>query len=153
MLDRREITRDNLGALLRLKVRPDQDHLVAPNPVTIAQCTYEQPGSHVWGLWDGDEPVGLLAMIHPGEYPHMEDGDDLEGAYIWRLMIAAEHQGKGYGAEAIAACRDQARAWGLPRVATSVVQSDDSNIGFYEKLGFRRTGAIVDDEIVLSRDA
>lgn len=153
MLERREITRETLGALLKLKVRPDQDHLVAPNPVTIAQCAYEQPGGYVWGLWDGDTAVGLLAMIHPGEYPHMEAGDDLEGAYIWRLMIGADHQGKGYGAAAIAECCAQARDWGLPRVATSVVQADDSNIGFYEKLGFRRTGGIVDDEIVLSRDA
>lgn len=153
MLERRGITRETLGALLKLKVRPDQDHLVAPNPVTIAQCAYEQPGGYVWGLWDGATAVGLLAMIHPGEYRHLEPGDDPEGAYIWRLMIGAEHQGKGYGAEAIAECRRQARDWGLPRVATSVVQSDDSNIGFYEKLGFRRTGAIVDDEIVLSRDA
>lgn len=152
MLERREITRDTLGPLLRLKLRPDQEHLVAPNAVTVAQCAYEQPGGYVWGLWDGEDAVGLLAMIHPHEYRHLEEGDDPDGAFIWRLMIAADLQGKGYGAAAIAECRAQAREWGLPRVATSVVQSDDSNIGFYERLGFRRTGAIVDDEIVLSRD-
>lgn len=153
MLERREITRDNLRPLLNLAVRPDQVHLVAPNPVTIAQCVYEQPGGYVWGLWDGETAVGLLAMIHPREYQHLEPGDDPDGAYVWRLMIGAEHQGKGYGRAAIALCRDQARAWGLPRVALSVVQADDSNIGFYEKLGFRRTGGIVDGEIVLARDA
>ncbi len=151
MLERREITRETLSPLLHLAVAPGQDHLVAPNPVTIAQAAYEQPGGYVWGLWDGEDAVGLLAMIHPREYPHLEDGDDLEGAYIWRLMIGANHQGKGYGRAAIELCLDQARAWGLPRLATSVVDSDDSNIGFYERLGFRRTGGIVDDEIVLSR--
>ena len=153
MLERRAITRDTLGPLLRLKVRPDQEHLVAPNAVTVAQAAYEQPGAYVWGLWHGDDAVGLLAMIHPREYEHLEPGDDPDGAYIWRLMIAADHQGKGHGAAAIAECVAQARAWGLPRVATSVVATDDSNIGFYERLGFRRTGAIVDDELVLSRDA
>ena len=153
MLERREITRDTLRPLLQLKVRADQDHLVAPNAVTIAQCAYEQPGGYVWGLWDAETPVGLLAMIHPREYPHLEAGDDLNGAYIWRLMIAADHQGKGYGAAAIDECCAQARDWGLPRVATSVVDTPDNNIGFYEKLGFTRTGAIVDDEIVLSRGA
>ncbi len=152
MLERRAITRDTLGAVLRLKVRSDQEHLVAPNAVTVAQCAYEQPGGYVWGLWDGETAVGLLAMIHPREYEHLEDGDDPGGAYIWRLMIAAEQQGKGYGAAAIAECLAQARDWGLPRLATSVVDSDNSNIRFYERLGFRRTGAIVDDEIVLSRD-
>ena len=153
MLQRREITRETLRPLLNLSVRPDQAHLTAPNPVTIAQSAYEQPGGYVWGLWDGDTAVGLLAMIHPHEYRHLEDGDDPDGAYIWRLMIGAEFQGRGYGAAAIAHCRAQARAWGLPRVATSVVQADDSNIGFYERLGFTRTGTLVDDEIVLSRDA
>jgi len=153
MLERREITRDTLRPLLGLKLRPDQAHLVAPNPVTIAQCAYEQPGGYVWGLWDGDNAVGLLAMIRPREYQHLEQGDDPDGAFIWRLMIAADLQGKGYGAAAITACRAQAHDWGLPRVATSVVDTPDSNIGFYERLGFRRTGGIVDDEIVLSRDA
>ncbi|GKY86467.1 GNAT family N-acetyltransferase [Sinisalibacter aestuarii] len=152
MLERREITRETLSPLLRLKVRPDQDHLVAPNAMTIAQAAYEQPGAYVWGLWTGDAAVGLVAMIHPLEYRHLEPGDDPEGAYIWRLMIAAEHQGKGLGGAAIGECLAQARAWGLPRLATSVVDSSDSNIGFYERLGFRRTGAIVDGEIVLSRE-
>ena len=153
MLERREITRDTLRPLLGLKLRPGQEHLVAPNRVTIAQCAYEQPGGCVWGLWDGGNAVGLRAMIQPRQYPHMQEGDDLDGAFIWRLMIAADRQGKGYGAATIAECRAQARDWGLPRVATSVVDTPDSNIGFYERLGFRRTGRIVDDEIVLSRDA
>lgn len=153
MFERRDITRDTLRPLLQLKLRPDQEHLVAPNPVTIAQVAYEQPGGYVWGLWDGDEAVGLLAMIHPHEYQYLEEGDDPDGAFIWRLMIAAHLQGKGYGAAAIAICRAQARDWELPRVATSVVDAPDSNIGFYEHLGFTRTGTIVDDEIVLSRKA
>ena len=63
MLERREITRETLSPILKLKVRPGQEHLVAPNAVTVAQCAYEQPGGYVWGLWDGEQPVGLIAMI------------------------------------------------------------------------------------------
>lgn len=152
MVERREITRETLAPLLKLKVRPDQEHLVAPNPVTIAQAAYEKPGGYVWGLWDGNTAVGLLAMIHPKEYQHLEEGDDPEGAYIWRLLIDAEQQGKGYGRGAIQAALDVARDWNLPRLATSVVDADDSNIGFYERMGFRRTGTFVDDEIVMTRE-
>ena len=152
MLERREITRETLSPLLRLKLKPSQEHLVAPNPVTIAQAAYEQPGGYVWGLWDGDEAVGLLAMLHPREYPHLQSGDVADAAIIWRLMIAGDRQGRGYGAAAIAECLTLARAWGLPRVATSVVDAPDSNIGFYERLGFRRTGAFVDGEIVIARE-
>lgn len=150
MLERREITHETLTPLLRLKTRPDQAHLVASNAVTIAQAAYE-PGGYVWGLWDGDVAVGLLAMLHPYE-AELDEGDDPDGAYVWRLLIGADFQGKGYGRAAIGEALVQARAWGLPRLATSVVDSPDSNIGFYEGLGFRRTGAIVDGEIVLSRE-
>lgn len=152
MLERRKITRETLSPLLRLSVRDDQRDLVAPNPVTIAQVAYEQPGSYVWGLWDGDVAVGLLAMIHPHEYRHLESGDDPDAAFLWRLMVAAEAQGQGYGRAAIAECVAQTRAWGLPRLASSVVDRTDSNMGFYERLGFRKTGAIVDGELVIAMD-
>jgi len=33
-----------------------------------------------------------------------------------------------------------------------VVQADNSAIAMYEAAGFRRTGKIIEDEIVLSRD-
>lgn len=151
MLDRRDITRENLSSLLRLKTRADQRHLVAPNAVTIAQAAYE-PGSYVWGLWNDETAVGLLAMLHPGE-ALLEDGDDPGAAYIWRLLIDENYQGNGHGRAAIDLALAKARDWGLPTLATSVVDAGDSNIGFYEHLGFRRTGRIVDGEIMLARAA
>lgn len=152
MLERREITRKTLSPLLRLALRPDQAHLVAPNSVTVAQAAYE-PGSYVWGLCEGDLAVGVLAMLHPHEYPHLEEGDGPDGAYISRLLIGAKHQGKGYGRAAIHLAEDQTRARGLPRLSLSVVDAADSNIGFYERLGSRRTGGFVDGEIVPNRAA
>ncbi len=151
MLERREVTRDTVRALIRLKVRADQADLVSANSVTLAQAPYE-PGSVVWGLWDGDTPVGLMAMVHPHEYPFHEPGDDAEAAYLWRLMIAADFQGKGYGRAAIAMAVQQARDWGRPRLTASVADEPHSNMGFYEKLGFRRTGRIVDDELEIVTD-
>ena len=64
-LERRRVEKDHLRALFRLKVAEDQAGLVAPNEITLAQAAYE-PGGYVWGLWEGDIAVGLLAMIHPG---------------------------------------------------------------------------------------
>lgn len=150
MLERREITRANLSPLLKLSLRPDQQHLVAPSAVTIAQAAYE-PGGYVWGLWSGETAVGLLAMLHPRE-ANLEAGDDPDGAFIWRLLIDEAHQGKGFGRATVNECLAQARSWNLPRLATSVVDSPNSNIGFYEHFGFRRTGTYVDAEIVLTRE-
>jgi len=150
-LEARKVEKDHLRALFRLKVAEDQAGLVAPNEITLAQAAYEA-GSHVWGLWEGDTAVGLIAMIHPHEAGGMEEGEDPDAAYIWRLMIGAEYQGKGHDRAALDLAIGQGRDWGLPRIALSVVQADNSAIAMYEAAGFRRTGKIIEDEIVLSRD-
>lgn len=146
MLALREITRDTVNALIRLKVKEWQQNLVASNAITLAQAAYE-PGSYVWGLWVEERPVGLMALIHPHESPGLEPEDDPDAAFIWRLMIAAEEQGKGYGLAAIEAAKAQAHAWGLPRLAATVVDSENSNMAFYEHLGFHQTGKIIDNEL------
>lgn len=146
------ITRNNLRAVIRLAVRPDQDGLVATNAVTLAEVAYDQPGSYVWALADGETPVGLLAMVHPAEYPWMEEGDDPEGAYVWRLMVGAEHQGRGHGRAGLELAIEQARAWGLPRICLSVADKPNSALAFYEAHGFARTGRVIEGELELSRE-
>lgn len=145
MLEKRDITRDTLRQLTALQLAPNQGDLVASNAITIAQVAYE-PGGYVWGLWDGDDAVGLFAMIHPHQSPHLAPGDDPDGAYLWRFMIAADKQGHGYGAAAIELIKAQARDWGLPRIVSSVVDAEHSNLGFYEHLGFTRTGRKIEGE-------
>ncbi|MEM9009820.1 MAG: GNAT family N-acetyltransferase [Pseudomonadota bacterium] len=151
MLERRLVTRETLVPLLQLEVRRDQVGLVASNAATIAQVAYE-PGAEVWGLWDGDRAVGLMAMIDPQRHPWPEEGDDPQAAFLWRLMIGEEVQGQGYGRAAIGQVFAQARAWGLPRLVCSVVPDAASALPFYEKLGFRRTGRILDGEVELLAD-
>jgi diamine N-acetyltransferase len=146
MLEKRAITRDTLGALLALRVRPDQPGLVADNAVTLAEAPFET-GSRVWGLWVGEVPVGLMALVHPDEFQWHDAGDDTEAAYLWRLMIDRNHQGKGLGRAAIALALQVARDWGKPRLVASVSNVPHSNIGFYERLGFRKTGRIVEGEV------
>ncbi len=150
-LQKRQVTRDHLQALIELSVRPDQQGLVAPNVKTFAQAPFE-PGAHVWGLWDGAEPVGLMAIVHPGEYPFHEPGDDREAAYLWRLMIAAGRQGCGHGRAAVGLALEVARDWGCPRLVLGVIDREGSARGFYERLGFRWTGRIRDGERILSRE-
>lgn len=148
-LEAREIDFHNLSALLKIKVRPDQEHLVAPNSVTIAQFHYE-PAGWVRGLWVDDAPVGLIAMINPTiESPSFEEGDPIDAAYLWRLMISSDHQDMGYGRQAMQIAFAQARAWGLDKFHTSCVPGDNSPLAFYENLGLTQTGRIVDREIEL----
>lgn len=137
--------------LIKLKVREDQSRLVTPNETTFNEAITE-PGSHIWGLWVGEIPVGLLAMVNPNECDDLEEGDDPGAAYIWRLMIGEKYQKKGYGKAALSLAIDQARKWGLARVCLSVVDSPFSALTLYETFGFIRTGRLVEGEIEMTLD-
>ena len=151
MLEKRVVIRDHLWPLINLCVRPDQRDLVSSNMKTFAEAPFET-GSCVWGLWVGTVPVGLMAMVHPRECPFHKEGDDCNAAYLWRLMIAADHQGQGHGRVAIGMALAVARNWGCLRLTASVSDVAHSNMGFYERLGFRWTGRFDDGERVITRD-
>ncbi len=150
MVEVRPLTYEALMPLIKLDVRPDQSDMVAPNAITMAQSIFEH-GSEIFGIFDGDKPVGLLAIIdltHPEA--DLDPGDDPDTIYVWRLMVDAAHQRKGFGTagldHAMAIARDRGRA----RLAISAVPDDGSAIPVYEKYGFQRTGRIVEGEVELA---
>jgi diamine N-acetyltransferase len=150
-LEARAVTRETLWPLIGLAVRDDQRDLVSSNMKTFAEAPYE-PGAMVRGLWDGEVPVGLMAMVDP-------DGVRLHGpfikagaAYLWRLMIAADRQGRGYGAQALGLAIAAARGWGAGHLVTGVNDAPHGNRGFYERHGFRSTGVVEDGDLLLVMD-
>jgi diamine N-acetyltransferase len=153
MLERRAVLRAHVLPLIGLTVRPDQHDLVSNNAKTLAEAAYET-GSSVWGLWVGDAPVGLIAMIHPAECPFTDYAladprDGTPAAYLWRLMVAADQQGKGYGAAALQMAFETARTWGYDRIFAHVSHAPHSNLPFYQHYGFESTGVVEDDELVI----
>ncbi len=148
-IEAREVNFYNLRSLLKLNVRSEQDSYVAPTAVTIAQYHYE-PSGWVRGLFVGDVAVGLLALINPSiPSPSFEEGDPDDGGYMWRLLIDAEHQGRGYGRQAVEIAKAQCRDWGYNRLYTSAVPGPHTPIPFYEHCGFQKTGRTLDREIEL----
>jgi diamine N-acetyltransferase len=147
----RPVERDDLRPLFRLKVSEAQAGFVAPNEITLAQAPYE-PGAFVFVIRAEEQIVGLIAMIDFREHPFVMEGEDPEAAHLWRLMIGAEHQRKGYGRAAMALAFDWARGRGNPRFSTSAVPENAVALRFYESLGLMPTGAIVDGEVELARD-
>jgi diamine N-acetyltransferase len=134
-------------------VRPDQRDLVSNNAKTLAEAAYET-GSYVWGLWLDNTPVGLMSMIHPAECPFTDytladPRDGRPAAYLWRLMIAADRQGNGYGAAALQMARETAGSWGYDRLFAHVSHAPHSNLPFYQHHGFENTGVIEDGELVI----
>jgi diamine N-acetyltransferase len=138
-----EIDPDNVAAACRLTVRPEQQAYVAPVANSLAEayanprtawprlvCHGEQPVAFVMGGFDPDSPL------------------DFFRAGIWRLNVAADQQGKGYGRFAVQTVLDEARRRGAHRATVLWKPGEHGPEGFYLRLGFRPTGQRFHDQVV-----
>ncbi|WP_030954289.1 GNAT family N-acetyltransferase [Streptomyces sp. NRRL S-481] len=140
-----EITPANLDAALGIRVRPDQEHAVAPVVKSLAEA-YVHPGV-AWPrlIVDGDRPVGfLMACLDIDWY---EDGSVLRSG-LWRLNIAAGEQGKGYGRFAVESVAEELRRRGAKEFYVCWEPGPDGPEGFYLGLGFRPNGETSGGETV-----
>lgn len=154
MLERKPVLREHVLPLIRLAVRPDQADLVSNNAKTLAEAAYET-GSSVWGLWDDATLVGLMAMINPAEhpfqdYPFVDPRDGTPAAYLWRLMVGADFQCRGYGSAALEMAFLTTRDWGFTCLIAHVSDAPHSNLPFYQRYGFERTELIEEGELVIA---
>jgi len=144
------ITRQTLGGFLKMRLKDGQDEFVAPNAVTIAESIYEK-GSEVYGIFEGQTPVGLAALIdlaHPEAFLH--EGEDPNGVYLWRLSIDGAHQGQGHGRAALDFAVSRAGDLGRAYVSLTANPQEGTPIPFYEKYGFSKTGRVIDGEVELA---
>jgi diamine N-acetyltransferase len=139
----RDITKDNVRQILRLKVGPGQDTFVADNATSLAEAHF-QPHTRFWAVYADETPVGFIQLIDDADKPEF---------YLWRFMIDAAHQGKGYGRRAlqllIEYVRGRPNATGLE---LSFVPEDGGPEPFYRSLGFVPTGVIEHGEVVARLD-
>ncbi len=127
----RQITKDSLIHFLRMKVHPAQEKFVAPNGSSIAQGEYNDDAWYR-GIYAGEDPVGFVMLSI------MEDKAEY---YIWRFMIAADQQRKGYGKAAMAKVIEYVRL--LPNARELFLSHLEANTeagAFYKSLGFTYTG-------------
>ncbi len=149
MISLRPVVRGDLDCLFALAVSPHQSGYVAPNAVTLAEFAYVS-GGYVFAVRRFDEIIGLMGIIDFREHDELEEGDDPDAAFLMRMMIGSEHQRKGYGKAAMHLAFDWARMRSKSAFQTGVVPGNDAAMRFYEALGLRRTGRIVEGEIELS---
>lgn len=138
----REITGETVIHVCNLSdtLSEQQQKMVAPNARSIAQAHFE-PKAWFRAIYADDTPVGFIMLY--------DDPDEPE-YFLWRLMVAAPHQGKGYGRRAVEQLVEYVRTRpGAEQLLTSYVPIEGGPEGFYRKLGFEPTGQIIDDEIVM----
>lgn len=134
-MELRKITPESVGDSCRITLRPGQDRYVAP--VSLAQAYAAAEVAWPRLVCDGDE---VVAFVMGG----FKDGDPLLHSTIWRLNVAGDAQGRGYGRFAVRAVAEEAKRRGRSALYTAYLQGEGSPEGFYRSLGFRPTGRSMD---------
>ena len=98
-------------------------------------------------IYAGEIPVGFV-MLADGVPP---GNDEIPWRYyLWRFLIDARFQGRGYGRAALDLVVSYVRTKpDADLLVTSVVPGDGSPLAFYLKYGFRVTGRMFDREQVM----
>ena len=137
----REITAANRSQIEALAVTPAQEEFVGGVADSLLEAA-ETPNAKPWyrAVYDGETPVGLVMIsdnIAPG-FPEY-----LGPYYLWRLLIDARWQGRGYGRAVIDLIVEYVSTRpGADRLLTSVVPDEGSPLAFYLKYGFTITGEV-----------
>ncbi|MCX5111724.1 GNAT family N-acetyltransferase [Streptomyces sp. NBC_00378] len=143
-----KVTADNVEAACQLKVRPDQDGLVKPVAWSLAQA-YTTPDI-AWPrlIFDGEQLVGFVMAFFDVRFYPDDPNDTRLRSGLWRLNIAADQQGRGYGRFAVDAVCEEIRRRGQTRATVTFVPGEHGPEQFYFRLGFRLTGEKAEDEVV-----
>ncbi len=136
------VTEDTVWGICQLSdtlTEPRKD-FVAPNAISLAEAHFNK---HAWfrAIYAGKAPVGFLMIVDDAETPEY---------FLWRFMIAAPHQGRGYGSQAIRRLVEYVKSRpGATELLVSCGEGEGSPKEFYLKQGFVPTGEVLDDETVL----
>jgi diamine N-acetyltransferase len=144
----REITGENIKAVLSLRVTDAQrDAYPRSNAYSIAEGHYPPDDDPVWmrAVYTGETPVGFLMT---------SEAPDQGVYFLWRLMIGAKYQGKGYGRRAVELLIERIKALGnVKELLTSHLKSNCSAGAFFQELGFVYTGEILNgSDLLMKRD-
>jgi diamine N-acetyltransferase len=142
MIRLEKVTEKTFKAVVRLKTTSEQEQFVSSNLISLAQAWLYYDAAVPLAILDDDTVVGFLML----------DWDEDERTVgIWRFMIAAEHQGKGYGRAAmIEALRMIRETRKFDLVHLDIVPGNTVAHDLYYSLGFRENGKMEEDEIIMT---
>ena len=144
MIALREVTRDNLEALLALDAG-DGGRQVAPNVRSLAQAA-EHGEAWPRAICDGEVPVGFLMLYDPKLVAEPEEPDYV----LWRFMIDHRQQRRGHGLAALRLLVEHVRT--RPHggeLFVSIVEPAPQLLAFYGRVGFVPTDRAIEGERVL----
>lgn len=127
-IELRLVTNENWEACCALELTAEQQGFLEPNVYSIAQAGFE-PTLVMRAIYAADELVGFLM--------YNSEREELDGYWIYRLMIDQRHQGSGVGREAMRLLLGEMQQ--LPEATCIVVGYCPDNQAahrLYARLGF-----------------
>lgn len=127
-IELRPVTNENWEACCALELTAEQQGFLEPNVYSIAQAGFE-PTLVMRAIYAADKLVGFLM--------YNSEREELDGYWIYRLMVDQRHQGLGVGREAMRLLLGEMQQ--LPEATCIVVGYRPDNQAahrLYERLGF-----------------
>ena len=153
MIELRKIDGENWEEIAELEVHEEQKDFVAPNMYSLAESYVELLEWDIppmtFAVYSDDTPVGFVKI----EYEADGDDETYDAPHYWmsRFMIDKNHQGKGYGKQAMEKVVELVRT--LPQgqadaMCLSYEPKNDFVRDFYKTFGFVETGQMFYGETV-----
>ena len=149
---------ENYDELIALEVHDNQKSFVASNLKSLAQAyvywannDYNFLPPIVFGIYDGEVPVGFTTIVYEAGEGGYESNNGQPRYNLWRFMIDKNHQGKGYGKAAMKEIINYLRTkpkGEAPTIYVSYKPDNNATRKLYAGVGFVETGEIDDDEVV-----
>ena len=134
------VDRDNWRAMVRLNLRPGQEHFVSPPAWSLAGSYVRRYGDQYeytpLVICDGDTVVGYVTLVC--------DGNSFDDYWIDDIMIDAIYQGRGYGRAAMKLVLAM-----LPKryskcrvIKLTCFRGNENAAALYRSLGFETNGEV-----------
>jgi len=141
MVHLEKITEKNFYKVINMKLAQGQEKFVASNIMSLAQAYLYYDFARPFVIMNDDKEIGFIML----------DWDEEERTVgIWRFMIDKDYQKKGFGKEAMKAMikyiKDTDK---FDLIHLSYVPTNSVVRNLYYSLGFRETGEVDGDEIVM----
>ena len=132
----KEITRENFDEVLALSVAEHQESYVSTVSVSLAQAYVYRDTAFPFAIYADEKPVGFIML---GYY------ESRKQYTLWKFLIDKEHQGKGYGKEALKqGITYLTEQFGAKEIYTGVSLGNEAAKGLYKSVGFVETGLVED---------
>ncbi|MBQ2100885.1 MAG: GNAT family N-acetyltransferase [Lachnospiraceae bacterium] len=146
-IELRELTEENLQECFKLKVAENQKQYIDSNENSWNAAKENADVARPFAIYCDGEMVGFTMFAFDEEY---EDPNDRY--WLWRFMIDESLQGKGYGKAALEVIIQYFKEHGANNIRLSTKETNVGALSLYHRAGFRDTGEMNDEEIVLQLD-